>query len=279
MTSEHEIIEENGKMKLNTKTGVLAVVLYFVGSFVITLFAAIFFRNVGEGVVKTVAEDAIDYSMYANAIVAIIILLACFVLFKGNLREIFYERVSFNLSKFYYAIPLVYLGIIIFALFNVQYDALSFSTIVLVCVASLIIGFNEEVVTRGLLLIGLRNDKLDEWKVYVFTLVIFSLGHLINLVAGGSFVFVLFQLLGGTVLYVTRRVFNTLLAAIILHGLWDTAFYLLPGPYPVNEMPPDRVLDIQFGAAMILFVVFILFLIFGRGLLRNSTTGWEQVEE
>ena len=266
------------KIKLNTKTGILAVVLYFVGSLVITLVAAIFFRSAGDGVVKTIAEDAIDYSMYANGIVAVIILFACFVLFRDSLRDIFYERASFNLSKFYYAIPLVYFGINIFGLINVQYEALSFSTIVLVCVASLIIGFNEEVMTRGILLAGLRNDKLDEWKVYALTLVIFSLGHLLNLVLGGSFLFIIWQFLAGTALYVTRRVFNTLLVPIIIHGLWDIAFFLLPGPYGVDETLPDSILSIQFNGALIIFVVFILFLIFGRGLLKNETTGWHNDE-
>lgn len=266
------------KLKLNTITGVLITVLYFVGSIIITLLAAILSGSAGDSAVKTVAEDVIDYSMYVNLSIAAILLALCLVVFRDNLRDIFFERATFNLSKLYYAIPLVYLGIIIFALANVQFDGYSFSTIILVVIASFTIGFNEEVVTRGILLTGLRNDKLDEWKVYALSLAIFSFMHLINIVAGGSPMFVIFQFIGGTILYVTRRVFNNLFAPIILHGLWDTAFYLLPGLTLVTASPPDNVLDIQLGAALIGFVMFVLFLIFGRGLLKNSTTGWEQTQ-
>ncbi|MEE4238440.1 MAG: hypothetical protein V2I51_17090, partial [Anderseniella sp.] len=79
-------------------------------------------------------------------------------------------------------------------------------------------------------------------------------------------------LTGGTLLYVARRVFGNLFVPIGLHALYDTAFFLLTGQYLVSESLPDHILDIQLGSFLVLFVATILFLVFGRGLLKHNTT-------
>ena len=86
-------------------------------------------------------------------------------------------------------------------------------------------------------------------------------------------------LTGGTLWYVSRRVFNNLFVSIGLHALYDTAFLLLTGKYLVSESLPDHLLDIQLGVFLVELVVSILFVIFGRGLLKNETTGWSESNE
>jgi len=262
-------------IKLNTKTATLVVALYFFGSIGITLFAAIFLGGGSGSENRTNIEGVVDYSLVANLIVTGILLFACFVLFKNSRRDIFFERTAFHLSRLYWAIPLVDVAVAVVALFNVEYDLMAAGTIALVPLAALAIGINEEIVTRGILLVGLRNDKVSEWKVYVITLVVFSLLHLVNLVAGGSFAFIIVQFAGGTIFYVARRVSNTLIVPILMHAFYDTAFYLLPGPYPAGEDLPGHILDINLASFLILFSLFVLFVIFGRNLLKNETTGWQ----
>jgi len=153
---------------------------------------------------------------------------------------------------------------------------LAFGTIALALIASLSIAMNEEIVTRGILLVGLRNDKVDEWKVYVITLVVFSLLHLVNLLGGGSFLEIVLQFTGGTIYYVARRVSDTLIVAILIHALYDTSIFLLSGPYQAGAVLPGNVGDINFFAFLIETSLFLLFIIFGRNLLKNETTGWQQ---
>lgn len=98
-----------------------------------------------------------------------------------------------------------------------------------------------------------------------------------NLLSGGSPIIVLIVATGGTLLYVSRRVFNNLFMPIGLHALYDTAFFLLTGAYVAGESLPDNVLDIQFGSFLVLLAASILFLLFGRKLFRRSTVGWEDV--
>ena len=263
-------------IQLNSKTAALVVVLYFFGSIGITFFVAIFMGGVGSSENQTTMQSYIDDSLYANFIITAILLFVCFILFKESRKDIFFERTAFHLSRLYWAIPLVDFGVAVFALFNVEYGLIPFGTIALVFIAALSIGFNEEVVTRGILLVGLRNDKISEWKVYAITLIVFSLLHLINLFAGGNITQIIVQFAGGTIFYVARRVSNTLILPIIMHTFYDFAFIFLTGSYLVSENLPSNVLDITFASFLILIGLFVLYIIYGRNLLKNETTGWQQ---
>lgn len=88
----------------------------------------------------------------------------------------------------------------------------------------LLVGFTEELTTRGLLLVGLRS-KLSEVWVWFLTSALFGLMHLINALSGQdlgpTLQQVLFAFGGGTIFYIVRRVTGTLIWAMVLHGLWD----------------------------------------------------------
>lgn len=252
----------------------LVVVLYLVASIVVSLFAAIVFGGIRASETDRVIDGVIDSSIAANLIVMVGLLSVSLWVFKASRRDIFFERKPFALSKRYYVFPLIYLGVTLFALTQVDYAAYSVRTILLTLLATLAIGVNEEVVTRGILLVGLRNSGVAEWLVCLITVVVFSLLHLIN-VAGGAYLTVLLATAtGGVLLYASRRVFNNLFVPIGLHALYDVAFYLLPGKYLAGESLPGFVLDIQLGSFLVLFVAAILFVIAGRRLLRQETTGW-----
>ncbi len=162
----------------------------------------------------------------------------------------------------------------VFALFFVDYQSYSMGVIVRVLVVTLAIGVNEEIVTRGILLVGLRNGGVSEWLVWLITSVVFALLHAVNLLGGGNFTVFLVTLATGTLLYVSRRVFNNLFVPILLHAVYDTAFFLLPGAYTLQAGLPDQVLDIQLGSFLVLLVATIVFAIFGRGLLNNDAVRW-----
>jgi hypothetical protein len=266
-------------IKLNTKTAALVVGLYLVGSILITLIVSIYMGGKGGSENTTNIENYVGNSFVTNLVVSFILLFVAFVLFKDSRKDIFFERVAFHLSRLYWAIPLAEVGIAVVALFNVQYSLMAFRSIILALIASLAIGFNEEIVTRGILLVGLRNDKVSEWKVYVITLIVFSLLHLVNLAAGGSIIEIFIQFFGGTIYYVARRISNTLIVPILMHALYDFSVFLLNGPYPADVVLaelPAFVGDITFIAFLIEMSAFILFIIFGRMLLKNETTGWGQ---
>jgi membrane protease YdiL (CAAX protease family) len=243
-------------------------------SIIASLLAAIFFGGIDSSDTDTIFDGVIDSGMYGTIIVLIVLLFICLYVFKGSRRDLFFERKPFSLSKLYYLFPLAWFGVTLVALFNVDYSAYSLGEILLVLLATLAIGANEEIVTRGIMLIGLRNSGVAEWKAWLVTVVVFALLHLVNVLGGDSSTILIVTFAGGILLYVARRVFNNLFVPIGLHALYDAAFFLLTGKYLVGADLPDIVLDIQLASFLVLLAATILFLIFGRGLLKSDTTGW-----
>jgi membrane protease YdiL (CAAX protease family) len=266
------------KAKLNAKSASLVVLLYLVLSILAALLAAIFFGGIDASDTDRLIDGVIDSGMVANILVLIILLFISLYVFKASRRDIFFERKPFALSKLYYLFPFAWFAVTVVALLNVDYSAYSLNEIILVLIAALTIGVNEEIVTRGILLIGLRNSRLDEWKAWLVTVAAFALLHLVNVLGGGSPAILIVTFAGGTLLYVARRTFNNLFVPIGLHALYDTAFFLLTGKYLVGDSLPDSVLDLQLASFLVLFVAAVLFPISGRRLLKNDMTGWSKSE-
>ena len=86
-------------------------------------------------------------------------------------------------------------------------------------------GFAEAVVTRGLLVVGLREAGWSSVTVYLVSTALFSVLHSINALFGQSMKVTLTQMvmtvLAGTALYITRLSTGTLAVGILAHALWD----------------------------------------------------------
>jgi CAAX protease family protein len=98
----------------------------------------------------------------------------------------------------------------------------------LALLGSLLVGFCEELATRGALIVGLRG-RLTEPRVWFISTLLFGLMHLPNWVFGAGpaaslQVFLAFG--GGSILYLTRRLTGSLVYAMLLHAIWDFASFL-----------------------------------------------------
>lgn len=122
----------------------------------------------------------------------------------------------------------------------------------LLTAGSLLVGFNEELVTRGQLIVALRS-RFGELGVWFFSTLLFGLLHLPNTIFGtgplGVFqVFTTFMI--GSGFYLLRRVSGTLITAMVLHALWDfSSFAANSGLNAVVGLP---------GAAACVIVAIIL---------------------
>jgi membrane protease YdiL (CAAX protease family) len=101
----------------------------------------------------------------------------------------------------------------------------------------ILVGFTEELTTRGLLLTALRSRLSEVW-VWFLTSALFALMHLMNALSGQAILPTLQQVgaafLGGTIFYILRRTTGSLIWAMVLHGLWDFSTFAVahgaPGP-------------------------------------------------
>ncbi|MET0975659.1 MAG: CPBP family intramembrane glutamic endopeptidase [Leifsonia sp.] len=104
-------------------------------------------------------------------------------------------------------------------------------------VVLILVGFTEEIVNRGLLVVSLRS-RLGEGWVWFISTALFAAMHFVNILLGapvaGTLQQVGFAFLAGTILYILRRTTGTLIWAMVLHGLWDFSVFAVghgtPGP-------------------------------------------------
>lgn len=88
----------------------------------------------------------------------------------------------------------------------------------------LLVGFGEEMVTRGLLIVGLR-ARLGEIGVWLVSTLLFAGMHSLNFVFGQELGATAGQVgvtfLVGTALYILRRTGGYLILCMLLHAFWD----------------------------------------------------------
>ncbi len=101
----------------------------------------------------------------------------------------------------------------------------------------LLVGFTEEIATRGLLVTALRS-RLGEGWVWFLSSLVFGLMHYVNVLSGQDFGRTSFQVLSaflfGTVLYILRRTTGTLVWSMVLHALWDFAVFATGKGHPAS---------------------------------------------
>ncbi|MFK5636076.1 MULTISPECIES: CPBP family intramembrane glutamic endopeptidase [unclassified Ornithinimicrobium] len=122
---------------------------------------------------------------------------------------------------------LVPVGILLIALamaLSVDPDQVSTGFLLTLAAGVLLVGFSEELLTRGLTLVGFRGQVSEGWAWFASS-ALFALLHGINLLFGQSFAAtaqqMVFAFVLGSALYVARMATGYLAAAMLLHALWD----------------------------------------------------------
>jgi hypothetical protein len=122
-------------------------------------------------------------------------------------------------------VPALFALVAIVNITTIDFGAPNAKLLPLVLVGCLLVGFAEELATRGLLVVGLREGGSSEMAVWLISSVLFSLLHAMNALFGQSLRATAVQLvaafLAGTALYVTLMTTGTLIVGMVLHALWD----------------------------------------------------------
>lgn len=124
--------------------------------------------------------------------------------------------------------PLLMLLLAIVGLATSDKSSVTMSIFWFALLGSLLVGFCEEMATRGALIVGLRG-RLTEPMVWFLSTLLFGLMHLPNWVFGAgpaASIQVIFAFGGGTMLYLTRRLTGTLIFSMFLHAIWDFSSFI-----------------------------------------------------
>jgi len=124
-----------------------------------------------------------------------------------------------------------------------------------------LVGFTEELTTRGLLLTALRSRLAEGW-VWFITSALFALMHLLNAASGQAFGPTLqqvgFAFLGGTIFYILRRATGSLIWAMVLHGLWDFSTFAVTHGTPSPLAGFGTILYAIAGVIGLITVAFVI---------------------
>ncbi len=128
----------------------------------------------------------------------------------------------------------VYLAVLLFVmagfigvnLYDTGWAAIGTEHVLVLAAAMLLVGFCEEMVTRGVLLVALRGSISSEARVWFCSTALFGLLHATNAFFGLgalALVQVLLAFCAGTGLYLVRRLCGSIWPAMLVHALWDFA--------------------------------------------------------
>jgi membrane protease YdiL (CAAX protease family) len=121
-------------------------------------------------------------------------------------------------------VPVVMLVIALLNVVSIDYSAMSATWVVSLALGVALVGFGEELVTRGVALVGFRG-RFSEVGAWAASSTIFALLHAMNMLFGQSVAATAQQMvmafLLGSALYVVRMSTGTLVAGMGIHAVWD----------------------------------------------------------
>jgi uncharacterized protein len=120
------------------------------------------------------------------------------------------------------------------------------------------VGFSEELLTRGLAIVGARGSMHEKW-VWVFSGVIFASMHAPNALFGESLASTLQQMVlaftVGLTYYVTRRISGTLVVTMALHALWDFSTFIQARSVKFLDPKPTTLASFALYVAIVMGIV------------------------
>ncbi|GAA1059926.1 CPBP family intramembrane glutamic endopeptidase [Agromyces bracchium] len=167
------------------------------------------------------------------------------------------------------AVVLVLIPIVLRAL-GTDYSRYSVAVIVTVFVTGLLVGFSEELLTRGVAVVLLRRAGYNEWVVAALSALLFAALHSANFFTGQDVATVSFTIFYtfcfGILMYLVMRATGSIIWAMVLHGLTDPTTMLASGGVDENTAGTSNVFISLVSPATILMIVgALVLLIFIRG--------------
>ncbi|GAA2939902.1 CPBP family intramembrane metalloprotease [Microbacterium luteolum] len=174
--------------------------------------------------------------------------------YLGRWQEIFVEGRRFR--RWTLVVPAI---VLVCALIITNYSGLGEKGIVfalLLFISTMMVGFGEELVFRGIGVSAFRDGGFSEFKVGLWTTVIFGLAHGTNIFVAGpqALVQVVATTATGFVFYLVLRSTGALVIAMAAHGLWDFSVISTQ----VNPDSPSPLANIAGVALAVVLLIAVL---------------------
>lgn len=184
-----------------------------------------------------------------------VVLLLAVTAYLGTWQQIFVDRVPLRRWVGWIVVALLITVVAITNYSGLGEKGLAFALLLLI--ATLMVGFGEELLFRGVGVQAFRNSGFSEFKVGLWTTVLFGVAHGTNIFSAGpsALIQVVLTTATGFVFYLVLRSTGALVMAMAAHGLWDFSV-LSTQVNPENPSPLANVAAVVL--ALILVTVLVL---------------------
>lgn len=175
---------------------------------------------------------------------------------SGWLRPIFAKQPPSAFPQFFWLIPACWIGMCVIRLVSSPWPSFDATYVLVLAVAMLMVGFNEELLFRGILTYGARGSgPWSEARTMLVSALGFGLFHLPNVLVGQELGPTLIQVgyasFMGIALTVSMRISRSILLPVALHALWDFS------TFTSKAHPPNTTLSLAIFVMLLVTVILI----------------------
>jgi hypothetical protein len=157
----------------------------------------------------------------------------------GWLRSIFAKQPASSLPKLFWLIPACWFGMCLVRLAVSPWPSFDATYIGVLAFAMILVGFNEELLFRGILAHGARGPgPWSEARAMLVSSLGFGLFHLPNVLGGQAIGPTLIQVgyafFMGIALFVSMRISRSIRLPVAMHALWDFSTFTSKSQTPVD---------------------------------------------
>jgi membrane protease YdiL (CAAX protease family) len=185
----------------------------------------------------------------------------------GWWHPLFHDDEPLTRPRWRWLVPAFICGTIIVTLIASPWHEFSTGLVVLILAGTLMVGFAEEILFRGYLLVGARS-RYSEVGAWFFSSALFGLFHGLNIVTGqavGTTIQqMVFAFVFGSGLYLVRRISGLLVVGMVIHGLWDFSSFLGAGRGDTADGIPNTVAAAPFTYGAVIAIIAVLVITFRR---------------